>query len=97
VSETSTRGIWDRNIGVVLVVVGSLFLLLKLKIHTLVLSLWPVGLIILGWQMYRKADAEDPRSRRRGRVSPPPPPAEDLDEDPEEEFEDEEFPADESK
>ena len=74
-SEKARRPAWDYNIGLVLVLVGGLILLVKLKIFQFVLSLWPLALIFLGWQMYQKADD---RPRRRRRASAPPPP---LDED----------------
>ena len=79
-SVTTFRGRWDHHVGMALALLGGLLLLVKFKVHTLVLSLWPVALIYLGWQMYRKADHESPRSRRHGRRSPPPP-AEDEGED----------------
>lgn len=72
-SRQSSRPSWDHDIGIVLAVLGGFILLVKLKIHTLVLSLWPVALIVLGWKMYRRAGEQSPRDHR---PSPPPPPAE---------------------
>ena len=85
--QTSPRS-WDHNIGMVLAVLGGFILLVKLKIHTIVFSLWPVALIFLGWKMYRNAEADDPRSRRRGR-RPTPQPGEDGDQDLDDDLDDE--------
>ena len=75
-SNGNGRPGWDYNIGLVLAVLGGIILVSKLKILQFILNLWPLALIFLGWQMYKKADGEP----RRRRAAPQPDlPDEDLD------------------
>jgi hypothetical protein len=56
VSASSSGRRWDHNAGIVLAVLGGLLLVKKLGILQHLLQLWPIALIALGWQMYRRAD-----------------------------------------